>query len=188
MQLKIYKDLEEINIDDLEIKNEFILSEFMFISDIIKNKDEYNLTTDQIDKLQSDLFFTAMKIQKYLGYCYSTKIIDKNDEYLFPMNLNLMADFGDSLFWLQEEPASCCGGYEGIFPLLFPEFIKIKLYNWYSQFDENAFNDNFDWKNFHSTGMEIGKIIKHYYDGMISLKYWKCFEDPNHDNEMIEIT
>ncbi|MCW3806129.1 hypothetical protein [Plebeiibacterium marinum] len=107
-----------------------------------------------------------------------------------PVEIRMMADFGDAVFW---HGGACAGGCYQYNDYYFSEDLIRQLNRWYRLFyiaDDTKGMIN--WDKFHEFGIEIAHVFKSEFETWagkpIVLHYEKCCEDPNHEtNENFEI-
>lgn len=107
-----------------------------------------------------------------------------------PIEIKMMVDFGDSVFWHE---GACAGGCSQYNDYNFSEYLIRQLKKWERLFCvADEMEGMINWDKFHEFGIDIAYVFKSEFEAWagkpIVLHYEKCCEDPNHKiNEFTEI-
>jgi hypothetical protein len=157
-----------------------IIGGFHLHSDLddILNGIEHGKSYSRLFKKYKKLHFTDMVLARKKDVKVKLKETQEAS-----IEIRMMADFGDAVFW---QGGTCAGGCNQYNDYSFSESLIRQLNRWYHLFYvADEMEGMISWNKFHEFGIEIAHAFKSEYEAWagknILLRYEKSCEDPNYE-------
>ncbi len=191
--LEIAKHITSSKIENIEQVSEKIgyaiatIGGFHLYSDMedILNGIEHGKSYSHLYKKYEKLHFADMVVARKKD----VKVLFETAQKA-PLEIRMMADFGDAVFWHNDICSGGCYQYNAYF---FSEKLIGQLEKWYRLFHiAEDHEDMINWNKFHEFGIIIAHEFKSEYETWVGkpivLRYEKPCEDPSHEiNESTEV-